>query len=493
MKIRGNTVGTTLPKPNWEQTDPKKGDYIRNKPEAIGGDGSDFYQNFSRAIADINNGISDNAVTDTSTAKVKVFQGDTGKTTVVLLDDVSESTEIQVSKDIDIVLGGKTLSFTTATACLRFAAGTKCTINGKVAGSKISKDNIGSVTAGTYVLEGGGSSLYIYGGEYSLSGDFGTKVGVVAIARQNSYFEMDGCTVNCTKTNTDESAMTIGVQVQASETIIKNCSITVSSVSKTVGIFFATSGAKAVVENSTVKATGSVNNTNNNVYAIMNFSTLTVENSALLADAPGCHANESVAIGIQNSSELFCKNANVNGTHSGIQSNHNNSKLYVDGGTYTGFCHGGFYIAHKGNGPVYINDAIMRCGNYEGEFDYSGKTGDIYGSMYISGASNISAYLDGCTIGVDGANSIVLSSSSGASNNTLNISNSTIVDGAGIRIDSGTGHLVNVGVGTNITAQSTGTPSQMAFTNGFYRKKHPDAVCGGKDFAALAAFMTAQN
>ena len=31
-KIIGVTVGTTLPKPNWEQNDPTKGDYIKNKP-----------------------------------------------------------------------------------------------------------------------------------------------------------------------------------------------------------------------------------------------------------------------------------------------------------------------------------------------------------------------------------------------------------------------------------------------------------------------------
>lgn len=33
MKIIGNPVGTTLPKPDWSQTDPTKGDYIKNKPE----------------------------------------------------------------------------------------------------------------------------------------------------------------------------------------------------------------------------------------------------------------------------------------------------------------------------------------------------------------------------------------------------------------------------------------------------------------------------
>ena len=35
MKIIGNTVGTTLPKPDFKQTDPTKGDYIKNKPEVV--------------------------------------------------------------------------------------------------------------------------------------------------------------------------------------------------------------------------------------------------------------------------------------------------------------------------------------------------------------------------------------------------------------------------------------------------------------------------
>lgn len=35
MKIIGNTVGTPLPKPDFKQTDPNKGDYIKNKPEVV--------------------------------------------------------------------------------------------------------------------------------------------------------------------------------------------------------------------------------------------------------------------------------------------------------------------------------------------------------------------------------------------------------------------------------------------------------------------------
>ena len=35
-KIIGITVGTQLPKPNFDQTDPTKGDYIKNKPDFDG-------------------------------------------------------------------------------------------------------------------------------------------------------------------------------------------------------------------------------------------------------------------------------------------------------------------------------------------------------------------------------------------------------------------------------------------------------------------------
>ena len=35
-KIIGATVGTQLPKPNFKQTDPTKGDYIKNKPDFDG-------------------------------------------------------------------------------------------------------------------------------------------------------------------------------------------------------------------------------------------------------------------------------------------------------------------------------------------------------------------------------------------------------------------------------------------------------------------------
>ena len=40
MKIRGNTVGTTMKRPDFNQTNPKKSDYIKNNPipEVTGND-----------------------------------------------------------------------------------------------------------------------------------------------------------------------------------------------------------------------------------------------------------------------------------------------------------------------------------------------------------------------------------------------------------------------------------------------------------------------
>ena len=38
MKIRGNTVGTTMPRTNYNQTDPKKADYLVGRENIVGKD-----------------------------------------------------------------------------------------------------------------------------------------------------------------------------------------------------------------------------------------------------------------------------------------------------------------------------------------------------------------------------------------------------------------------------------------------------------------------
>lgn len=38
MIIKGSTTASTTPRPDWEQTDPAKADYIKNKPQLIATD-----------------------------------------------------------------------------------------------------------------------------------------------------------------------------------------------------------------------------------------------------------------------------------------------------------------------------------------------------------------------------------------------------------------------------------------------------------------------
>lgn len=54
-KIIGVTVGTTLPKPNFKQTDPTKGDYIKNKPD---------FEGLKKDVTTLNELVGDTSVSD---------------------------------------------------------------------------------------------------------------------------------------------------------------------------------------------------------------------------------------------------------------------------------------------------------------------------------------------------------------------------------------------------------------------------------------------
>jgi hypothetical protein len=67
-KIIGVTVGTQLPKPNFKQTDPTKGDYIKNKPD---------FEGLKTEVQAISNLVGDAAVStqiDTAVARKSQVQ-----------------------------------------------------------------------------------------------------------------------------------------------------------------------------------------------------------------------------------------------------------------------------------------------------------------------------------------------------------------------------------------------------------------------------------
>ena len=87
MKIRGNTVGTTLPKPNLDQTNPLKGDYVKGDRSKFKGDKGDkgdigigivSVKQTTKSTADDGNNILTITLTDGTTATFTVQNGSKG-------------------------------------------------------------------------------------------------------------------------------------------------------------------------------------------------------------------------------------------------------------------------------------------------------------------------------------------------------------------------------------------------------------------------------
>ena len=201
---------------------------------------------------------------------------------------------------------------------------------------------------------------------------------------------------------------------------------------------------------------------------------LKVYNCSIIADStPNNVVPGDNTMGIYNNGTTSIENSTVYGNFCGVYNStaeRNNAedippepgKLYVNGGTYTGFSHGGFYFAHGSDGEAFVNDAIIRGGHYEGIFDYSGVPESTkFAAMYIGGGSDehnssMTAYLDGCFFDAsDCHRSIVVRGSSNEINNTLNISNCFVTNGT---LDDGTIRIdnkdlkLNVGRGCNVTS-----------------------------------------
>lgn len=473
-----------------------------------------LYAKLSTAVTDINNGVTDNAVSALEQGKVKVFTDSNGATTVMLLDDVAEATQIDVNKDIHLVLAGHTISFTGTVDSLVFGTDTDCVIDGTASGSAIYKNVTGSGT--NTIVQAKGKKLAIHGGEYTLAEPSTTAI---AFRISTGYFGMHGATVNCSaqanathcravQTTVDAifekctiNAMgaknPIGVAVGGGVVKITDCTINVTNGStETMGVWNMTTGATLIVENSSISAISTV--TTRGLKTATGTQTH-LSNSVIFADAPQGHVGATgVAVGVYTNGTLFCKDTNVTGTHSGIS---NHGKLYVSGGTFMGSTHGGFYLAHGADGIAYIRDATIRCGEYNGQFADFWESGDNtrLGALYVGGgtganSSNVTAFLDGCVLndtynGTDkGAwHCLVLRGTDGETGHNISISNSQVT--GYIRVDNETMKL-NVGVGTNITTGTLAgsTADYTEFTDKLYRKHHDSEALNGKDFATLLAY-----
>lgn len=505
-----------------------------------------FYTSLSSAVADLNDGATDNAVTDSNSA-VEVFTAENGEKIVRLLADVSESALIEVDVDMTLVLNGHTLNLTTAEAYLNFAEGTNCTINGEVPGSAIKKEGVtGTSSLSTCItVNARGKKFKAVGGLYTLKGSIAKLAMCFRVNDVCEEFLLDGATVDVENTKATASAAK-GIQSQGPRTVLRNTTFAVTSQGKSTTVHIVSangaaeisncditsvttvdaSGVQSVavdmtatykVENSTITASGYVaggilskghgNIANSTITAagfkaqgIDNSSCAVVVNSNVFTDAHGAHTDNgsSNAIGIasQSAATLVCIDTNATGTHSGIQ---NSGDLFVKGGTFSGYSHGGFYFVHGTENKVYINNAVMRFGVYEGSFEDFDSNDTTHRAEALAGfymgldsldSPGISVYMDSCTIEGQGGEPFVVRAGAEGKTNTLYISNTvnnaTATKPIRLNKDQTTNRAeMKIGVGCNFTPADTCNPPYAEETGKLYRRIKDDMPMDGRDFNAL--------
>lgn len=498
---------------------------------------AEYYETFSGAIADINAGVRTGKCAN-GTGNVKVVTNSTGKVTVILLADCEESAMVTISADVDIVLAGHTLYFTDPGAYLGFANG-NCAIWGEVEGSRIVKEGF-DATSVTRLIQVTCEHFEIHGGEYRLTGTCQNKNAMMfVVGSANKYCLFEDCNVSCNIHSTGETGegttyyLTTGIQNTGSNTIVRGGNWAVNTTGNTMARMGASAGTLTTenteisveaansyavalyndastvsgvtktgilhVKNSSVKAHTSaettyeacgIHNSKAGTVAHVNDTTIFTDSQDFDAheDGLGTHS-----IAVVNAVDAICHLTNViaHGTHSCLS---NQGKIYVNGGTYTGFCHGGIYCSHGTEGEAFVNDAYLRDGYYEGIYTdyYASNTASCVGGFYIGGGeddrcSNMVAYFDNCKIeGVYRA--LVMRGSDGEQNNKAYLSNCTFISGdvaRGINIHDNTNHLVYLGEGCNYTAENATHPEQVVQTMENYRRVHEDKALDGHDFDAL--------
>ena len=122
--------------------------------------------------------------------------------------------------------------------------------------------------------------------------------------------------------------------------------------------------------------------------------------------------------GVYCEGELELNDCTVWGAHSGVTAK---GDTIINGGTYEGYGHGGFYFG----GPsinVNIYDATINWAEMKDGFVADSVAGTNGAGMYIGGASNMKVYIDNCDI-YGTLYGVVLRDSGGESSNSVYVSN----------------------------------------------------------------------
>lgn len=397
-----------------------------------------YFSTLTNAVNAVNDGTINNEIDVTKESAVAgVYIDKNNCANVVLLKDNTETTKVPVYVDMIINLGGHTLD--SDAACPLDIYSGNVVIDGRIKGSAI---NAYSDTASVRAIQARTGSLKIMGGTYTAKTTT-QSIGVATIQTAANLMISDAKFIAIGHSNA-----TRGISIQGNiVSDFKNCNIEVTGVGGyNQGVLVAQKayGATTTLSNCTITS-----------YANYNME----------------GSSESSSVGIKNYGTLMLNNCTITGTHTAVDTS---GAIYVNGGTYESYGHGGIYFATTTTS--YVRNATLRCCDMpDGYTAISAGNGSAFymnpnGYNGDAGSGTQRVYMDKCYL--YGITRVIAMADS--DNNELYISNSTInqVDNSvtKIRID-GLSHKLYIGVGNNFTADDTNLAEAVIMTNETYIQK----------------------
>ena len=403
-----------------------------------------YYSALHKAVTDVNNNaVGENVDVPKDQAVAAVYTDENGGTNVVLLKDSVEDVTTSPAKDMTINLAGNTLKVNSDVA-IKITNG-NVTIDGRAEGSSIEMDYTTTKNSGCIVVNSATATATVLDGTYINNSSSSNKTSYVIGGPGKA--KVKGAIIEASNT----SGKAIGVWNAGTGSFeVINCDIDVFATVDYARGINASAGSTIEVSNCDIVSSSPLHAT-----GISNFGTATVSNCNIIASTP---TQNSCGVVSESGSTLFLNNCYVKGIHSGVQST---GTIYVNGGTYEGYSHGGFYFAGVNSVKYVENATIKQCGWF-GDYEKPNAATTYNSGFYIGAQDNVKVYMNNCDMWGK-TNGFVLRSSEGEKNNSVYISNSRIHSldsqyngekgNLTIRIDNADpAHKLFIGRGCNFTA-----------------------------------------
>lgn len=403
-----------------------------------------YFRSLSNAITAISTDTISNGESECKEYEASAcVKWENGGYVVTVLRAITENTPIEVAKDMTLVLNGYEVTFEDTETGFWIPDGNNVVfrVNGQAPGSMVTIYGADRSTAiransGTCIISGG---AYVAKAENAGTED-----------DQNPCIEING----------DADLRISDATVYASDTDAGTpCGIYIAENAKM-------SATKCDILAKAPRGLG--------VHGVHNLGNVVVSGSSIkgYANYTGNSAGTAYAShsrGVYSSGKMTVVDCYVIGTHSGIASV---GTLYVDGGVYESYGHGGIYFAGS-NTTSYIKDATVQYSEMPSGYYADNIAGTNLAGMYVGGGktkSNIVVYADNCQFAAP-VQAIVIRGTSGEKDNIVHVSNSTISDSTKIRVDDN--NQLSIGIGNNFTEIHTSTKTskkgRIEITNENYR------------------------